>query len=139
ARRRGRQVTEDERYFRFVLESEYDQCIALLKREAVGWRKRESRENWIARLSDVMQRVWASLFAPRGGEGETIVIRNVEVQLPTARSRGIAGDLVNRSEASDRYLRSHLAYNMLAFRWHLAPDAVRYRVSDAKALSSAAK
>jgi hypothetical protein len=55
------------------------------------------------------------------------------------------GDLVDRcldpSDQSDRYLRylcSHLAYNMLAFRWHLTPDAVRYRVGDAKKRSTAA-
>jgi hypothetical protein len=58
ARRRGRQVTEDEWVSRFQLESEYDELFALLKPEVVGWRKWESEEKWIRRLSDVIQRVW---------------------------------------------------------------------------------
>src|SRR5262249_17830886 len=115
-----------------ILEGEYDEFIALLRREAVGWRQRESRENWIARLSDVMQRVWAEFFAPAGSKWRTIRIGGREEHLPIARSRGIARDLVNDSEHGEHYIRPHIAYNLLAFRWHLSPEVVRYRVLDAK-------
>jgi hypothetical protein len=99
-------VTDHALVSRFDLESEYDEFIALLRREKVGWRKRESREKWIARLSDAMQRVWAKLFAPPAGEWKTVRIGKMEEQLPPARSRGIARDLVDRcldpSDQSDR-------------------------------------
>lgn len=141
---RGRKRTLEDITWDFFLLGEYEEVLRRLKQYPVRRTKGESKEQWVARLRDMVQRVWEESRvsrelkvgeAPPAGPVEAVTIIATTLPLPVEQVRAWVEEV--RSEAAWTTIRDRLAYAMVGYRSQLTPDQVRGRVQSARRISKA--
>ncbi len=139
---RGRKRTLEDIDLDFQLLLDYDDVLTQLRRTPVRPGKGESKEDWAARLCDIVRRAWDesgldkeyhSEPLPPGALPEEVLTMRIETRklpLPEAEVRAWVEEACEL--ASEGPIRDRLAYALVGYRCGLRPDQVRGRIQTAR-------
>lgn len=131
-KRRGRKRTIEDITDDFFLLGKYEEVLRRLRRDPVRQSNGESREQWVARLCDLVQRAWEESGVSRDLDTLDGRIIGTTLPLPTEQAKAWVEEAL--AEAGWATIRDRLAYAMVGYRWELTPDQVRARVRSARQL-----
>lgn len=158
-KRRGRKASPDDISFNLWLLDQYEEVLSRLKREQVRRLSGESDHQWMARLCDVIRETWTdasisleNVDIPTGVDPMDlpkirgrIDLRDLSKIMSTSKSLPLPENHIRKwaeeaiKLAAEGPIRDRISYHLLAYRWDLKANQVRWGIQAARKFNKAFK